>query len=70
MKRRCVALEIITLELDKKLFKVINAQLENLGLSIHSSKGAVIDATIVESAARPRRVIELNKVSHRVVRQN
>jgi len=53
--------KLINLGLDKKLFKVINAQLENLGLSIQSSKGAVIDATIVESAARPRRVIELNE---------
>jgi IS5 family transposase len=44
---------------DKKLFKKINQQLELLGLRIESAKGAIVDATIIESAARPRRTIEV-----------
>lgn len=44
--------------LDQKLFKEINKQLEEIGLKVEKATGAVIDATIVESAARPRRCIE------------
>ena len=36
-----------------KLFKELNKQLESLGLSINNAKGAIIDATLVESAGRP-----------------
>lgn len=46
-------------KLDKLLFKEINKQLEELGLKIEKADAAVIDATIVESAARPRRTIEI-----------
>lgn len=45
--------------LAKELFKKINEQLEEYGLKVESSKGAVIDATIIESAARPKRMIEI-----------
>lgn len=45
-------------ELDKKLFEKINQQLEHQGLKIEEAKGAVIDATVIESAARPKRCIE------------
>jgi len=46
-------------KLDKMLFKEINKQLEQLGLKVEKAQAAVIDATIVESAARPRKVIEV-----------
>jgi IS5 family transposase len=46
-------------KLDKMLFKEINKQLEELGLKVEKADAAVIDATIIESAARPRRTIEI-----------
>lgn len=45
--------------LDKKLFKEINSQLEHLGLKLEKAKGAVVDATIIESSARPRKTINI-----------
>lgn len=50
---------LIDNKLLKKLFKEINFQLENLGLKIKNAPGAVLDATIIESAARPKRQIEI-----------
>ena len=47
--------------LDKKLFKEINIQLENLGLKVEKSKGAVLDATILESASRPKKQLEIQE---------
>ena len=44
--------------LDESLFQAINRQLENLGLKIEKAHGAVVDATILQSAARPRRTVE------------
>ena len=44
--------------LDQKLFQEINKQLEGRGLKIEKATGAVIDATVIESAARPKRCIE------------
>lgn len=52
---------LIKKELDKVLFHEINKQLEQIGLKVEKSKGAVIDATIIESAARPRRTIKIEK---------
>ncbi len=49
--------KLIDKKLDKKLFKMINAQLEQLGLQIQSAAGAIVDATVIESSARPRRTI-------------
>jgi len=46
--------------LDKKLFKEINRQLEFRGLKIEKATGAVIDASIIESAARPKRCIDIS----------
>lgn len=43
----------------EKLFAEINRQLEVRGLSIRQAKGAIVDATVIESAARPNRVIEM-----------
>jgi len=48
---------LIRLGLDKKIFDMINAELERSGLKVQRASGAVIDATIIESAARPRRVL-------------
>jgi len=42
----------------KKLFKELNSQLESLGLSINTTKGAIIDATLVESAGRPNKYVD------------
>ena len=42
----------------KHVFDEINRQLEVNGLNIKNAKGAVIDATIIESAARPKRHVE------------
>jgi hypothetical protein len=36
---------------------MINAQLEQLGLQIQSAAGAIVDATVIESSARPKRTI-------------
>lgn len=53
--------KLISLGLDKKLFNEINNQLENFGLKVKKSKGAILDATIIESAAKPRRHIEIQE---------
>jgi IS5 family transposase len=50
--------KLIAKGIDKKIFKEMNYQLEQLGLKIESSKGAVVDATIIQSAARPNRLLE------------
>ena len=50
---------LIDKNLLKNLFKEINSQLESLGLKIRNAPGAVLDATIIESAARPKRQIEI-----------
>jgi IS5 family transposase len=42
----------------KKLFKELNSQLESLGLSINTAKGAIIDATLIESAGRPDKFVD------------
>jgi len=47
--------------LDLILMKEINNQLTNLGLTISKSNGAILDATIVESAARPKKQIEIEE---------
>ena len=51
--------KLIERKLDKMLFKEINKQLEQLGLKVEKANAAVIDATIIESAARPKRTIEI-----------
>lgn len=43
--------------LDKALFAEINRQLEKIGLKVKECKGAVVDATIIESACRPNSVV-------------
>jgi len=51
---------LVELELDQILMNEINNQLSFSGLKIEKSNGAVIDATIVESAARPKQQIEIS----------
>ena len=41
----------------EKLFAEINQQIQSHGLLV--KKGAIVDATIVESSRRPRKVIEV-----------
>lgn len=47
------------LQLDSLLFDEINAQLAEQGLVIKEASMAIIDATVIESACRPRRCIEV-----------
>jgi len=51
--------KLIEKNLDKILFQEINQQLEILGLKLKKANGAVIDATIIQSASRPRRTINI-----------
>ena len=48
---------LIDLDLSEKLFEEITRQIESHGLLIR--KGAIVDATIIESSRRPRKVIEV-----------
>jgi len=50
---------LVELELDQILMNEINNQLCVLGLKIEKTNGAIIDATIIESAARPKQQIEI-----------
>ncbi len=45
--------------LDAALLSEVNRQLQERGLKVGNAPVAVVDATIVESAARPRRQIEV-----------
>ncbi|MCK5176729.1 MAG: IS5 family transposase, partial [Candidatus Aenigmarchaeota archaeon] len=51
--------KLIEKNLDKKLLTEINRQLEQAGLKLEKAHGAVVDATIIESAARPKRTITI-----------
>lgn len=53
--------KLIKNNLHRKLFRCINRQLEKLGLKIESAQAAVLDATVIQSAARPRRVYEIQE---------
>jgi len=52
---------LIKANLLKKLLKRINRQLQSHGLMIKESQGAVLDATLIESAARPQKTITIDK---------
>jgi IS5 family transposase len=52
--------KLISLGLDVKLLAAINRELERLGLKVERAEAAVVDATIIESSARPRRVVEMS----------
>ena len=51
--------DLLERNLFEKLFKEINTQLEERGILVRESNGAIMDATIVESSRRPRKVIEV-----------
>lgn len=52
--------KLIAKKLDQTLFKEINKQLETLGLKLEKAEAAVVDATIIESGARPNRTLEIS----------
>lgn len=49
---------LVTAKLDQVLLRRINAQLERQGLKVGGARGAIIDATIIPSAARPNQHVE------------
>jgi len=49
--------KLIERNLDERLFKEINFQIEKLGLKLEKAQCAIVDATLIESASRPRRTI-------------
>lgn len=51
--------KLIEKKLDYKLFNEINRQLEKTGLKVAKAHGAVLDATIIESSARPSKTINI-----------
>lgn len=52
---------LVTAKLDQVLLRRVNVQLEGQGLKVAGSRGAIIDATIIESAARPNQHIEVDE---------
>ncbi len=52
---------LVSAKLDQVLLRRINAQLEVKGLKVAESRGAILDATIIESAARPDQHIEVDE---------
>ena len=52
---------LVKAKLDEKLLAEINDQLADRGLKVNEARGAIIDATIVTSAARPNRVIDVDE---------
>jgi len=44
---------LIELKLDKTLMRLVNQELSRFGIEIEQAKGAIIDATVVASSARP-----------------
>lgn len=50
---------LLELSLFEKLFEEINRQLEEKGILVRRSNGAILDATIIESSRRPRKVVEV-----------
>ena len=51
---------LVAAKLDQVLLRVVNRQLEGKGLKVAGSRGAILDATIIESAARPDRHVEVD----------
>lgn len=48
---------LVDRKVDQKLFPEVNRQLERIGLKVKECRGAVVDATVIESAARPNKVV-------------
>lgn len=53
--------KLIQRKLEEKLFAEINRQLESLDLKVQKAEAAIVDATIIESYARPRRTLEISE---------
>ena len=49
--------KLMALKRDKKRFRMLNEELEKLGLQIESAQGALVNATIIESSCRPRKEV-------------
>ena len=53
--------KLIQRKLEEKLFAEVNHQLEKHQLKVNKAEAAIIDATVIESGARPRRVLEVSE---------
>lgn len=53
--------KLIQKKLEEKLLAEVNRQLEKLELKVERAEAAIIDATVIESRARPRRVLEVSE---------
>jgi IS5 family transposase len=49
---------LINKKLDKRLFSELNLQLTAHGIMVEQAKAAIVDATVIESAARPKQTVE------------
>ena len=58
---------LVTAKLDQVLLRSINSQLEHRGLKVQGSRGAILDATIIPSAARPNSYIDMEGQEPQVV---
>ncbi len=58
---------LVKTELDQKLLALINSELEQRGLKVQGARGAIIDATIIPGAARPRQLVENDDEPARVI---
>lgn len=54
-------------ELDRTLLALINSELEQRGLRVQGARGAIIDATIIPGAARPRQHVGNDDEQVRIV---
>ena len=61
--------KLIEKNLDVKLFREINSQIEKIGLKLEKAKCAIVDATIIESCNRPRRttIIENDREENELI---
>ena len=61
--------KLIERNLDQRLFREINSQIEKIGLKLEKAQCAIVDATIVESCNRPRRttIIENDREEKEIV---
>jgi IS5 family transposase len=53
--------KLIQRKLEEKLLLEVNRQLEKQELKVQRAEAAIIDATVIESSARPRRVLEVSE---------
>lgn len=53
--------KLITRKLEEKLLAEVNRQLENQELKVQKAEAAIIDATVIESKARPKRILAVSE---------